>query len=297
LSNKNIIHFIGQIGLGGTEKQLYLFLKYFKKDNISHSVVVFNSSRYGDFENKLHSLGVKLYYIPESKNSIKKKLLFLFKLVRMVKPSIIYSWTVYDNAYAGIISKIFNIKSIGSVRGSLINTGFSKISNLMKYACIRSVSLMVINAYEFKNELTDFGLKSDKIKYMPNFVELNNMKNDFKKNQKIIISTIGNLRKNKNHSLFIEIMQGIIDSYPNANGWIIGQPVDDEPETEIDLLDQIKLMGLNNNVSLLGFQDDTLKLLRKSNVFVLTSLSEGTPNAVLEAMSIGLTVVTSNVGG
>ena len=203
----------------------------------------------------------------------------------------------HDNAYAGILGKIFNIKSIGSVRGSIHKTGFSTLPFLMKYICLRSVSIWIINANDFRNELSEFGIRNDKIKYVPNYVEININKNCLQKSNKQIITTIGNLRANKNHSFFIDLMGEIIESSPNTIGWIIGQPVDDEPNIQNELSNKIKNMGLQDRVMMLGFHPNPLKLLRKSKVFVLPSLSEGAPNVILEAMSIGLPVVASNVGG
>ena len=294
---KNIIHFIGQIGLGGTEKQLYLFLKYNNIKSFSHSIIVFNHSKYGDFAKKFSSLGVKLYFIPDDKDTVIKRFLFIFKLVVDKRPIILFSWTTHDNAYAGILGKIFNIKSIGSVRGSIHKTGFSTLPFLMKYICLRSVSILIINANDFRNDLSEFGIRNDNIKYVPNYVEINSNRNRSNKNHQQVIATIGNLRANKNHSFFIDLMSEIIESSPNTIGWIIGQPVDDEPNIENELLNKIKSMGLQGKVLLLGFHPNPLKLLRKSKVFVLPSLSEGAPNVILEAMSIGLPVVASNVGG
>lgn len=294
---KNIIHFIGQIGLGGTEKQLYLFLKYCRIKSISHSIIVFNQSKYGDFAKKFSSLGIKVYFIPDDKDTIIKRFFFIFKLIVDKKPNVLFSWTTHDNAYAGILGMLFNIKSIGSVRGSIHNTGFSTLPLLMKYICLRSVSLLIINANNFRNDISEFGMKIDKIKYVPNYVEINIDKNCLQKSNKQIITTIGNLRANKNHSFFIDLMGGIIESSPNTIGWIIGQPVDDEPNIQNELSNKIKNMGLQDRVMMLGFHPDPLELLGMSTVFVLPSISEGTPNVILEAMSIGLPVVASNVGG
>ena len=56
-------------------------------------------------------------------------------------------------------------------------------------------------------------------------------------------------------------------------------------------------MGLDDKIILLGFQNNTTELLKKSSIYVFTSLSEGTPNTILEAMASGLPVISSDVGG
>ena len=55
--------------------------------------------------------------------------------------------------------------------------------------------------------------------------------------------------------------------------------------------------GLAGRVRLLGTRDDVPRLLQAADVFVLSSLSEGVSKAILEAMSTGLAVVATRVGG
>ena len=59
-----------------------------------------------------------------------------------------------------------------------------------------------------------------------------------------IICTIGNLRINKNHECFIHIIHKIRAEIPNVRGWIIGQPVNDEPFHENHLKKVIKKQKL-----------------------------------------------------
>ena len=54
---------------------------------------------------------------------------------------------------------------------------------------------------------------------------------------------------------------------------------------------------MNENIELLGFQPEPLELLKNSDVFILPSYSEGYPNTILEALSVGVLVIASKVGG
>lgn len=66
-----------------------------------------------------------------------------------------------------------------------------------------------------------------------------------------------------------------------------------------DVMSRIKKLGIDRNVELLGWVDEEerMKLLECSTIFVLPSYVEGMPMAVIEAMSMGIPVVASNVGG
>jgi sugar transferase (PEP-CTERM/EpsH1 system associated) len=60
---------------------------------------------------------------------------------------------------------------------------------------------------------------------------------------------------------------------------------------------QIAQLGLTEKVRLLGDRDDVPNLLAECDVFVLSSIAEGMPLTLLEAMAAGLPVITTNVGG
>ena len=60
---------------------------------------------------------------------------------------------------------------------------------------------------------------------------------------------------------------------------------------------EIRRLGLEERVQLAGERSDVPDLLAGSDVFVLSSRSEGLPVSVLEAMAAELPVVASNVGG
>jgi glycosyltransferase involved in cell wall biosynthesis len=64
-----------------------------------------------------------------------------------------------------------------------------------------------------------------------------------------------------------------------------------------EIVDELERRGLEQRVELLGSRDDVHDLLASADVFVLSSRSEGFPVSILEAMSAGLPVVASDVGG
>jgi glycosyltransferase involved in cell wall biosynthesis len=72
--------------------------------------------------------------------------------------------------------------------------------------------------------------------------------------------------------------------------------VGDGPGREY-LESRVRALGLRLSVRFLGHRNDAQRVLAAMDVFLLTSLSEGLPNAVLEAMACGVPIVSTRVGG
>ena len=64
-----------------------------------------------------------------------------------------------------------------------------------------------------------------------------------------------------------------------------------------DLMTQTRDLGISEHVEFVGHREDTKELVQAMDIFVLPSLSEGIPMALLEAMAASRSVVASRVGG
>jgi len=138
--------------------------------------------------------------------------------------------------------------------------------------------------------------KPNKVVVIPNGIEISDIKykkTSVKADTKApVIGTIGNLNFQKGHSYLIEAMAEVIKKYPLATLEIIG-----EGEEGKILEDQIKKLGLERHISLLGYKTEIGKYLQHWSVYASSSISETFGIAVLEAMSEGVPVVATKVGG
>ena len=60
------------------------------------------------------------------------------------------------------------------------------------------------------------------------------------------------------------------------------------------IINHIRRNNLSNYVKVIKFQDNSYKFLKKSNLFILSSLYEGLPNVILEAMTLKKFVISSD---
>lgn len=107
-----------------------------------------------------------------------------------------------------------------------------------------------------------------------------------------IVGIVAKLSPIKGHRYLLEAMRLLRESRPEAALMIVG---DGPLRTRLE--QQTTELGLADDVRFVGSRDDVASLLKVMSVFVLSSTSEGSPNAVLEAMAAGLPVVATDVGG
>jgi glycosyltransferase involved in cell wall biosynthesis len=106
-----------------------------------------------------------------------------------------------------------------------------------------------------------------------------------------LIVAVGNLYPVKGHRHLVDALARISIRHPNAHLAIAGRG-----DLESALTDQALKLKLSNRVHLLGLRSDIPSVLASADVFVLSSLSEGLPLALLEAMFAMRPVVATDVG-
>lgn len=108
----------------------------------------------------------------------------------------------------------------------------------------------------------------------------------------LVIATAGRLSREKNQALFIEAAADLTKQFPGVKFLIVGNG----PE-EKNLRRQVNEMGLGENVIFAGLVTDMPAVYQAIDIFALTSLTEGVPLTILEAMAAEVPVVATKVGG
>lgn len=111
-------------------------------------------------------------------------------------------------------------------------------------------------------------------------------------NDDVVVVTVANLRANKDYPNLLQAARRLVDDGVPVRFLAVGQgPLEDELATMKDGL------GLGDRFRFLGYQADPIGVLAAGDVFCLSSQYEGLPIALLEALAMGLPVVSTAVGG
>lgn len=108
----------------------------------------------------------------------------------------------------------------------------------------------------------------------------------------IIIGTVANFREEKNYPFLLAAFERLLERYPTATLLCVGGgPLLEETR------ERARRMGLAERVIFTGYTEDVAGSLARMDLFVLCSRLEGFPNVLVQAMSMGIPVVASAVGG
>lgn len=146
------------------------------------------------------------------------------------------------------------------------------------------------------------GFPASKVHFIPNGVDTNRFRPSDENRDRVrselglpadasVVGIVAALRSEKNHTQFLSAAKSVVRRLPNTHFVIVG----DGPERG-SIEDDIRRLGLQEKVHLLGSRSDTPELLSAMDVFCLTSRNEANPVSIMEALACEVPVVAPNVG-
>jgi len=304
---------------GGAERVVSILLNNLSRENREFFLIVLEDKFYYDLP-----YDVKVFKLFKNLESNSQKFLVLFSGARFLKKivqenniDIVVSFLGRSN-YINIMAKSAGHKAYISERvdpsqmHSFGGTGI--INKIFTKRLYKKADLIFTNSLGTKESLSrDFGVDSNKIKVIYNLIDLEKIQNLCHNNlepeyQEIfkhpVIINIGRLTKQKGQEYLIRAFKQIREREGNggltpaslrgsdprqAKLVILG-----EGELEKDLKNLTEKLGLENDVFFLGWQKNPFRFLSRAKVFVLSSLWEGLPNTLIEALACGCPAVSTD---
>jgi glycosyltransferase involved in cell wall biosynthesis len=111
----------------------------------------------------------------------------------------------------------------------------------------------------------------------------------------LVVGNIAHLRRQKGHDTWLDAAHLVLAERPETTFVIVGR--EKEPGYQAGLEEHAARLGIAERVRFAGFQPDPYPYLASFDVFLMASEFEGFPIALVEAMAMGVPVVSTDVGG
>jgi glycosyltransferase involved in cell wall biosynthesis len=259
-------------------------------------------AKFDGYEKKFQSSKINYYNINILSRSFGllsniNNLLNLIKNIFFIKPKIVISFTIKPNLYLCILKFFFKFKLITNITG----LGEVFLNNDFKYRLLRSLFINLLTKSDLiicqnEDDVLFFISKNlklkDKIKLIPGSgIKIN--KFTYNNNKKINFLFVGRIIKEKGLIEYIEAANLISEKYKKqAKFHIIGQTYKNNKFNKIffNMLE-------NSNSIYHGYQDNIDLFIAESDCVVLPSYREGLSKFLLEGLSFGKPLITTNVPG
>lgn len=283
---------VGTLGRGGAERQLIYMLQALKNYGVACRVLCL--TRGEPFEKDIRSMNIKIEWVGRSK-SRGLRLLSIINNLRKDPVDIIQSSHFYTNIYAGLAGKVLNTPNIGAIRNDLDSEiGSHKI---LGHWQVSLPDFLITNSKAAYEKSIMKGISPKEVEFVRNVVspqpEIIRTCQPSKPSLNILF--VGRLVKQKRPERFIRMAANLIkNSSGNRLKFLIAGDGILREELE-DLAKKLKLSS--EQLYFLGVCGNMREIYLQADILVSTSDHEGTPNAILEAMSYGIPVVATDVGG
>ena len=199
----------------------------------------------------------------------------------------IFSKIISLNRLKVIATTHINLTALTLAKSNLVSYFFLKL--IIRYFYAKADALVCVSRFLSRSLRRDFDIPQRPITiYDGQHAQPTKPKSFSGATKKIIIS-VARFSVQKDHENLLKALALLLNKTPNVELWLVG----DGPEKET-VLTLIKRLDLKRQVRILGWRKNVYPLLKKSDIFVLSSKSEGFGYVLVEAMSQGIPVVSTD---
>ena len=214
---------------------------------------------------------------------------------------LVHSHGYKSNFYVLAAACGLNIKKVTTCHNWISCSSKMKVYEYIDKFLLRNFDQVAAVSENVRNEIYAAGVSVDKVDLIKNGIDIDtyafcSQKPDLKKSFGIsagdlVVGSVGRLSEEKGHEYLIKAFSQVVIDHPDYKLLIVGDGVLRE---SLELL--VRSLEIQDKVIFTGIRDDIPELLNIMDIFVLPSLTEGMPLALLEAMAAGKVVIASKVG-
>ncbi len=229
----------------------------------------------------------------------------LYRLVRICRQRGVTIWHGHDyksNALGLAVAKLHPMKLVTTVHGWVTNTRRSRMYYHIDRWSMRWYDRVLCVSPDLVEQCLNAGLAADRVQLVENGI----LADDYQRTQsredakaefgvprdRILIGALGRLSPEKGFDVLIRAVSELIRERHDVGLLIGGEGVEHQ-----NLTKQIQSSGMADRIHLVGHLVDPRQFFQALDVFALSSLREGLPNVVLEAMASELPIVATRIAG
>lgn len=282
----SIAVFVKNLRSGGAEKQAVLLAKAISGNYNTHFIVYDGDKIHQKYlELLIQDNKIKVCILKEKGFSRWKALFFYLK---KEKVSIIFSYLTGANLRAAIIGKFVRVKVFTGIR----NVELPRVKKIVdRFLLNYMVCKAIVNNYSGKKNFSEAGFNDNKMIVIPNCFENIKSYREKRYSKKITIITVGRFVPQKDYETAIHTIAELKKYYPNIRFLIIGYGFLDKK-----IHTWVNQYGIQKVTEIFINPKNIPEYLDNSDIYLSTSLFEGTSNSIMEGMNADLPIVATNVG-
>jgi len=304
-----IVHIIAALNVGGTEMMLYKLLPRMRKDRFEN--IVFTLKEKGRLSKDFESQNIRVYNVGGMGGILRiSALIRSLKILREINPDIIQGWLAHGNFVAQIASIFlqYRLSTLWNIRYTALPKPETKNSTLLIIKLLSLLSSLpqkyIFNSKAGANDHIRMGYRRGKNCIIPNGFDTKLFSPSVKNcrsvrseinipEEAILIGLIGRFDPLKDHSCFLKAGATLLSKKRDTFFLLAGREVDWQNR---HLKQLIEKLGMSEKVFLLGERHDIPRITAAFDIAACSSVAEGFPNVIGEAMSCGIPCVVTDVG-
>lgn len=289
--SRRLLYLVGQLGLGGQERQLCYLLRALDRERYLPAVAVWDSSSADVYTEEISRLGIPIYNFPEHM-SRPAKLRYLRTLVTNLNPEVLHSYSFFTNFPAWWASLGTRTLSIGSIRNNFIND--CRLAGRVVGALSAGwPGNQICNSAAAQRAAANarWPFKPIRLQLVRNGIDIDGFMPSSRLPIRPSVLAIGRLFPEKRWDRLVTAV-GLVA----AEGRSFCVRLAGTGPLLNSLREQARRVGVEHLIEFLGARRDVQQLLAESQFLVHTAEEEGCPNVVMEAMACGRPVVAMQAG-
>lgn len=286
-----IMFYIGNLAIGGAQRVVVNLANYF---NSLHYPVVIVTAKVEDGEytydegvGRIHSDIVGDEITDSGLQNFIRRLTKMRRIWKKERPSVILSFMGKSNFMSIVSAFGLGIPVLVSVRSDPNREYAGKIMRFLSKTLFYFAAGIVLQTEDAVQYFPKCIRKKAII--MPNSLKPDFIKPRFEGVRRNEIVTVGAIDANKNHALLIDAFAEIANEYPQMQVILYGEGC-----KRRELEERVKKLNLSEKIHFPGRDTAIYDKIDQARIFVLTSNAEGMPNALMEAMALGLAVISTD---